>query len=238
VSSQPSTRVDEIADGIYRIHTPVPLLPGGFSFNQYLITGDEPLLFHTGLRKMFPAVRRAIERVVPVARLRYLAFSHFEADECGSLNDFLGQAPHAVPVCSQVAAMVSVDDVADRPARPLGNGERLELGDHVVRWIDTPHLPHGWETGYLFEERTKTLFCGDLFTQPGSEHAAVTEQDVLGPSEQMRRGLDYFSHTRHARALIERLAATRPTTLAVMHGAAWRGDGAALLGALADALET
>jgi len=230
------TRIDEVAEGIYRIATPVTTTPGGFSFNQYLIVDEEPLLFHTGPRRMFPLVREAVEAVLPVERLRHLGLSHFEADECGALNEFLAVAPQAAPVCGRIAAMVSVDDVADRRARALADGETLALGRHTVRWLDTPHVPHAWECGFLFEERTRTLLCGDLFTQPGAEHAPVTEGDILGPSEAMRAGLDYYAHAKNTRAMLERLAAAQPTTLACMHGSAWRGDGAQLLRALADVL--
>ena len=237
MSHASDTVVNEIADGIYRISTPVAVIPGGFSFNQYLIVDDEPLLFHTGLRRMFPQVRQAIERVLPPSRLRHLAFSHVEADECGALNELLAVAPGAQPVCSTVAAMVSVNDLADRPARPLADGESLSLGRHQLVWMDAPHVPHGWEAGYLFESTTRTLLCGDLFTQPGAQHPALTEADVLGPSEAMRGEMDYFAHARDTRSRLERLAQTAPRTLACMHGAAWTGDGAKLLRALADALE-
>jgi len=231
------TTVDEIADGIYRISTPVTVIPGGFTFNQYLIDDDEPLLFHTGLRRMFPQVKQGIERVLPPSRLRHVAFSHVEADECGSLNDLLALAPGAQPVCSTVAAMVSVNDLADRLARPLADGESLSLGRHQVVWLDAPHVPPGWETGYLFEATTKTLLCGDLFTQPGAQPPALTEADILGPSEAMRSAMDYFAHGRDTRIRLERLAQTGPRTLACMHGAAWTGDGARLLRALADVVE-
>ena len=235
-NSAAGTRVDEVADGIYRISTPVTLLPGGFSFNQYLVVDEQPLLFHSGPRGMFPLVSEAISKVMPLETLRYVGLSHFEADECGSLNEFLAVAARALPVCSQVAAMVSVNDVASRPARALADGEVLELGRHRVRWIDTPHVPHGWECGYLFEEETRTLLCGDLFTQGGAEHAPITEGDILGPSEAMRAGMDYFAHGSNTRPSLERLAALKPQTLACMHGSAWRGDGRGLLLALADAL--
>ena len=233
------TQIDEIAKSVYRITTPVPpsVIPGGFSFNQYLLASDEPLLFHTGPRKMFPLVRQAIEAVVPVARLAYIGLSHFEADECGALNDFLAVAPQARPVCGRVAAMVSVNDVADRPAHVLGNGDTLALGSHRVRWFDAPHLPHAWECGYLFEESTATLFCGDLFTQPGAEHPPLTRGDILEPSEAFRGKMDYYSHTKNAHALLDRLASTQPRTLACMHGSAWEGDAAGLLRALAARLE-
>jgi len=231
------TTVDEIADGIYRIATPVAEPAPGFSYNQYLVVDEAPLLFHTGPRRMFPLVREAVAAVLPVERLRYVGFSHFEADECGSLNEWLAVAPQATPVCSQVAAMVSVNDVADRPARPLADGEMLDLGRHKVRWHDAPHLPHGWETGYLFDATTRTLLSGDLFTQGGAVHPPTTEGDILGPSEAFRAMMDYYSHTRNARALLEKLAAEEPTTLALMHGSAWKGNGAGLLRALATALE-
>lgn len=232
------TRVDEVAEGIYRISTPVTVLPGGFTFNQYLVVDDEPLLFHSGPRRMFPLVSEAVTAVMPIERLKYVGLSHFEADECGALNEFLSAAPQAAPVCGKLAAMVSVDDFAMRPARALADGEALALGRHRVRWVDTPHVPHGWECGFLFEERTGTLLCGDLFTQGGAEHVPVTESDILGPSEAMRAGLDYYAHGTNTRESLERLAAFNPSKLACMHGSAWRGDGKGLLLALADSLET
>ena len=240
IDKNDGTRIDEIANGIYRISTAVPpsVIPGGFTFNQYLIADDYPLLYHTGPRKMFPLVRAAIASVIPVESLRYIGFSHYESDECGSLNEFLEQAPEAEPLCSNIAKMVSVDDIAIRPARALGDGEELSLGSHIVQWIDTPHLPHAWECGHLFETSTKTLFCGDLFTQGGHEHEALTTQDILEPSEAMRSRMDYFSQTRQVRELTEKLAATSPRVLACMHGAAWQGDGAALLLQLARRLDT
>ena len=229
------TRIDEIAAGIYRISTPVPdpEFPGGFTFNQYLIDDDQPLLFHTGLRRMFPVVREAIASVLDPSRLRWLAFSHVEADECGALNPLLAVAPGAAPLCGAVAADVSVRDLADRPPRPLADGEELSLGRHRVRWLYTPHLPHAWECGYLFESTTRTLLCGDLFTQPGARHEPVTEGDILDASEAMRAAMDYYAHAPDTAELIEKLARTHPTTLGCMHGAAWRGDGAALLRELA-----
>jgi flavorubredoxin len=230
------TNVHEVADGIYRISTPVTMPGGAFSFNQYLIVDEQPLLFHTGPRKMFPLVHEALATVIPADRLRHVAFSHVEADECGALNEWLAAAPHSAPLCGRVAAMVSINDLADRPPRALADGESISLGKHVLRWFDTPHLPHAWDCGFLVEERTRTLLCGDLFTQGGTGLPAATEADILGPSEAFRHGMDYFSHTRHARQMLEKLAATSPTTLACMHGSAWHGDGAMLLRALADAL--
>jgi flavorubredoxin len=237
-NEESGTRVDEVAAGIFRISTPVTVVPGGFSFNQYLVSDDEPLLFHTGPRKLFPLVRDAIAAVLPVERLRWLTLSHVEADECGAMNELLAAAPRAEPLCGRIAKMVSMDDLADRPARALPEGEVLSTGRHELIWLDAPHLPHGWECGYLFDRSTATLFCGDLFTQPGAKHPARTESDVLGPSETMRASLDYFSHTTRGRELLEKLAALRPRLLACMHGSAYAGDGAALLRALADALES
>jgi flavorubredoxin len=231
------TNVEEIAADIYRINTPVTLPNGGgFSFNQYLILDEAPLLFHTGLRKLFPLVGEAVTSLLPIDKLRYIGFSHVEADECGSLNDWLAAAPQAVPLCGTVAAMVSVNDLADRTAVGLADGALLPLGRHRVRWLDAPHLPHAWECGYLLEEDTRTLLCGDLFTQGGAHLPPVTASDILGPSEDFRCAMDYFSHTTHAGTLLERLAATGPLTLACMHGSAWQGDGAALLRSLADRL--
>ena len=236
---QSGTNVHEVADGIYRINTPVVIEgAGGFSFNQYLIVDDEPLLFHTGLRRMFPLVREAVASILPVERLRYIAFSHVEADECGSLNEWLAAAPRSVPLCGTVAAMVSITDLADRAPRALADGELIPLGTGSVRWFDTPHLPHAWDCGFLMEEKTRTLLCGDLFTQGGDALPPITESDILGPSEAFRHAMDYFSHTRNARVMLERLAATEPTTLACMHGSAWQGDGATLLRALADQLDS
>ena len=237
-NKQAGTNVHEIAAGIYRINTPVVIEngPGGFSFNQYLLVDDEPLLFHTGPRKMFPLVHEAVASVVPVEKLRYIGFSHVEADECGSLNEWLGVAPKAVPLCGSIAALVSVNDLADRPARAMADGSTLRLGERTVRWFDAPHVPHGWECGFLFEETTKTLFCGDLFTQGGTDLPALTTADVLGPSEAFRRAMDYFAHTENTRATLDRLAGTQAGTLACMHGSAWQGDGAQLLRGLGDAL--
>lgn len=230
-----STQVDEIADGIYRIATPVTLPGGGgFSFNQYLIVDHAPLLFHTGPRKAFPAVSAAIAKVMPVERLRYIGFSHLEADECGALNEFLAAAPEAQALCGRIAAMTSLSDLADRDPRPLADGETVSLGRHAVTWLDTPHVPHGWDCGFMMEASTATLLCGDLFTQGGADHPALTEADILGPSEAFRQPLDYFAHGPNTRTQLERLAALNPRTLACMHGSAWTGDGAGLLRALAD----
>lgn len=236
-NSQSGTNVHEIAEGIYRINTPVKIPgAGGFSFNQFLIVDEEPLLYHTGPRKMFPLVSEAVASVIPIEKLRYVTLSHVEADECGSLNEWLEVAPQAVPLCGSVAAMVSISDLADRPPRALADNEELSLGASTVRWLDAPHLPHAWDCGFLVEQRTATLLCGDLFTQAGSKLPPVTESDILGPSESFRHKMDYFSHTKNASELLDRLAATEPAVLACMHGSTWQGDGAALLRALAEVL--
>lgn len=230
------TNVAEIAEGIYSINTPVSNVPGGFSFNQYLVIDDQPLLFHTGPRKMFSLVREAVASLIPLEQLRFIGLSHFEADECGSLNEWLAAAPHAVPLCSRIAAMVSVDDIADKLSKAMSDGEEIALGKHSVKWLDTPHLPHGWETGHLMETTTATLFCGDLFTQGGYGDVALTHNDILEPSEAFRKPLDYFSHSTNAGILMEKLAREEPATLACMHGSAWSGDGANLLRALSQRL--
>ncbi len=238
-NTESGTNVAEIAAGIFRINTPVPL-PGDmqFNFNQYLIVDDAPLLFHTGLRGLFPLVSEAIAAVMPLQRLRYVALSHFEADECGALNDLLRVAPQAVPVCSQVAALVSVNDYADRAPHALADGEELALGRHTIKWFDTPHVPHAWECGLMLDTTTRTFFCGDLFTQGGSGAVALTEGDILGPSEAFRQPMDYYAHAPQTQATLERLASEAPTTLACMHGSAWRGAGARLLRELAAVLAT
>lgn len=233
------TRIDEIADGIHRISTAIPpsVFPGGFTFNQFLIAGDAPLLYHTGMIRLFPAVRRAIERILPLDRLRYISCSHFEADECGALNLFLDAAPDATAICSAVGARVTIGEYAIRPPQPMRHGERLSLGRHTVQWLDAPHVPHGWDCGYMLEESTGTLFCGDLFTQPGETHEPIVETDILAPSETMRKRNNYYALSPDTRAILARLANTQPRMLACMHGSAWRGDCARMLGALADALE-
>jgi flavorubredoxin len=232
-----TSNIHEIAAGVYRIHTPWPVdaIPGGFSFNQYLLTGDQPLLFHTGSRRLFRSVLEAIERVMPVEKLRYVAFSHYEQDECGALNDFLEVARDAVPLCGMTNALINMDAM-DRPPRVLLHGDTLDLGQHVMRWFDTPHLPHGWEAGYLHDIRTSTLLCGDLFTQPGLGEVALTTEDILGPSEGLRKNLDYYAHGPGIETQLEQLAACEPKTLACMHGSAWSGNGGELLRALSRCL--
>jgi len=231
-NAQSGTRVDEIADGIYRISTPVPpdpALPTGFTFNQFLVVDDEPLLFHAGMRSIFPLVREAVASVMPVEKLKWVSFSHVEGDESGALEQWLAAAPSAAPLVGPIGSMLSD---ATRPARMLGGGETIDIGRKKVRWFETPHLPHGWDSGFLMETTTRTLFCGDLFTQPGAAHDPVTEGDILGPSEALRAAMGYYSNPKAAAAQVEGLAAAEPALLACMHGAAYRGDGAALLRAL------
>lgn len=236
-NKQTGTRVDEVAEGIYRISTPFSEIPGGFSFNQYLIKADQPLLFHTGPKRMSSLVREAISSILAIKDLRFIGFSHFESDECGSLNELLKLAPDAVPLCSRVNAMIN-GDCFDKSPRVLADGETLSLGNYHLRWFDTPHLPHAWECGYLMEETSSTLLCGDLFTQGGADLPPLTSSDILEPSEAFRKQLDYYSHTKNVRSLITRLAAANPKVLACMHGSAWQGDGGRLLVALAESLDT
>ncbi len=226
--------ISEIAADVYRISVHAPQFD--LQFNHFLVRDDEPLLFHTGLRKLFPLVREAVASVLPVERLRYIGMSHFEADECGAMNDWLAAAPKAEPLCGRIAAMVSLDDFADRSPRVLGDAEVLSIGKHRMRWFDTPHTPHGWDCGLMMDEATGTFFCGDLFTQGGAGENPVVETDILGPSEAFRAPLDYFSHAPQTAAILRRLAEEKPRTLACMHGSAWRGDGRALLVALAEIL--
>jgi flavorubredoxin len=237
MTSPPVASIHPIAADIYRINIALPdFIPGGFSFNQYLVTDEMPLLFHTGPRKFFPLVRGQIETVIPLARLRYIAFSHFESDECGSLDKFLAAAPGARPVCSEVAAMVSVADMVDVEPLARADGQKLSLGRHQLVWQSTPHLPHGWDCGYFFDETSATLFCGDLFTQPGTGERPLVSDDILGPSEAFRQQMDYFAHGNETTQLIDKLARLEPRLLACMHGSAWSGDGAGLLRKLGESL--
>jgi flavorubredoxin len=217
--------VDEIADGIYRISTFVPeVSPFGFTFNQFLVVADEPLLFHTGARAMFPLVAEAVARIVPVDSLRWITFGHVEADECGSMNMWLAAAPQSQVAHGATGCMVSLNDLCDRAPRPLADGEVIDLGGKRVRHIDTPHVPHGWDARVLYEETTGTLLCGDLFTHVGRT-AALTTDDVLEPAmaaEAMFRSTALAPSTG---ATLRALGDLEPTTLALMHGASFQGDG-------------
>jgi flavorubredoxin len=229
------TRVNEIANGIFRLSTFVPeVSPAGFTFNQFLVLGEEPLLFHTGPRKMFPLVRAAVDRIVPAARLRWISFGHVEADECGSMNEWLALAPHAQVAHGDIAVSVSLNDLADRAPRLLRNGEVLDLGGGKrVRYLDTPHTPHAWEAGVMYEESTGTLLCGDLFTHIG-DGPALTEGDIVGPAMLGEDLFNYSSLNPGMGTQIRALADLAPRTLAVMHGSSFAGDGGGALRALAD----
>lgn len=236
-NAQSGTGIEQVSDDLYRINTPIRFPDGqAFSFNQYLLVDDAPLLFHTGPRRMFGLVSEAVGHVLPLTKLRYIGLSHVESDECGALNEFLAVAPQATPLCGRIAAMVSINDLADRPARALADGEQLSLGRHTLRWFDTPHTPHGWDCGMMIDLTTQALFCSDLFTQPGRGDKALVDSDILGPSEAFRKPMDYYAHAPDTAATLERLAAAQPRTLACMHGSAWQGDGGALLRELARAV--
>jgi flavorubredoxin len=228
-----TTKIDEIGPRIYRLSTLAPDIgPTGFTFNQFLLDDEEPLLFHTGHRSMFPMVRDAIERVMPVDRLRWITFGHVESDECGAMNELLAVAPHAQVAHGALGCMVSLNEMADRPPRPLADGEVLTLGNFRVRHVDTPHVPHAWEARVLFEETTATLLCGDLFTHLG-DGPAITEGDILGAAAEAENLFGYSTLTPGTPATVERLAALEPRTLALMHGSSFAGDGGAALRALA-----
>jgi flavorubredoxin len=237
-NQETGTRVDEVAAGIYRICTPLDVIPGGFTFNSYLITDDEPLLFHTGYRKMFPITLEAISKVMPAEKLRWIGGSHFEGDEFGALNDLLAAAPQATPFGAEVGVLTSLNDFSTRPARGLGDGEEFSIGSRRMKWLYTPHVPHGWDCGVLFDVSTRTLLCGDLFTQAGSNMPPVTESEILTASEGMRGMMDYYAHATSTSAILERLAGLTPEMLACQHGSAYRGDASALLRALAATIES
>jgi flavorubredoxin len=227
------TRVTEIADRVYRLSTHVPDIgPTGFTFNQYLIDDEEPLLFHTGLRHMFPLLTEAIATITPVNRLRWITFGHLEADECGAMNDLLTAAPQAQVAHGALGCLVSLNDLADRQPVPLADGQVIELGEHRVRHIDTPHVPHAWEARVLYEETTKTLLCGDLFSQLG-DPPALTTDDILEAAVMAEDVFGATCLTPRTGATIRNLAELSPTTLAIMHGSCFSGDGAGALRTLA-----
>jgi flavorubredoxin len=226
--------VDEIADDVFRISTFVPEVgPDGFTFNQFLVRAEEPLLFHTGMRMMFPLVAEAVATVLPVESLRWISFGHIEADESGSANMWLAAAPHAQVAFGTLGCLIGLNDLLDRPPRALEEGEVLDLGGKRVRQISTPHVPHGWEAQVLFEETAGTLFCGDLFTHTGAT-AALTTDDVVGPALEAERIFGASSMAPQTEATIRGLGELAPTTLAIMHGASHQGDGRRALHALAD----
>jgi len=217
----------EIAPNLYRISVFAPW--GNLQFNHFLVKDEEPLLFHTGLRRMHEEIREAVRRLINLAELRYISFSHFESDECGSLNEWLSVAPRAQVVCGQLGAMVSVNDFMGREARAVADGEVITTGKYRFRYCQTPHLPHGWDAGVLFEETQKTLLCSDLFHQSGDVEP-LTSADVVGRSQQAMKeyqaGIlaDYVPYTPLTAQNLKKLAALKPKTLAVMHGSSFTGD--------------
>ena len=233
-----TTTVEEIADRTYRLSTYVPDIgPTGFTFNQFLIDDEEPLLFHTGPRGMFPLVSEAVSRVTPLDGLRWITFGHLEADECGAMNDFLAAAPHAQVAHGAVGCMVSLNDLADRPPVALADGQVLELGSHRVRHLDTPHVPHGWDARVLYDEETRTLLAGDLGTQLGNGPASTGDPSIVEAASQAEDAFGATCLTPQTATTIRRLAALEPATLAIMHGSSYSGDGAGVLLALADDYE-
>lgn len=228
------TEIHEIAPGIHKLSTFIAdAPPNGFGFNQYLIAAGQPLLFHCGGRGLFPLVSAAAAKVVPLETLRWISFGHLESDESGSMNQWLAAAPGAQVVHGAIACMVSLNDLADRPPRALADGEVLDLGGKRVRWIDTPHVPHAWESGLMFEETTGTLFCGDLFTRTGA-YDAVTRESIVPPAITAEDAFHATALTPSTGRTIRRLAALKPNRLAVMHGAVFEGDCASELERLAD----
>lgn len=231
------TTIEEIADDIYRISTFVPeVSPVGFTFNEFLVVDDEPLLFHAGARGMYPLVAEAVARVIPVEAMRWISFGHVEADECGSMNMWLAGAPAAEVAHGALACDVSLNDLCDRPPQALADGEVLDLGRKRLRWLDTPHVPHGWEAGVMFEETTGTLLCGDLFSQVG-QGPAVTSRDLVGPAVEAESMFHSSSLAPSTGATLRGLGDLGPSTLAVMHGSSFAGDGRRALYDLATAYE-
>jgi flavorubredoxin len=226
------TQIDEIAPDIFRLSTLIPdVAPGGFSFNQFLVRDDQPFLFHTGMRQLYPLVSAAISQIVPLDTLRWISFGHVEADECGAMNLFLADAPAAEVIHGPLACMVSLNDLADRPP-VVATDEPLDLGHHRLRFIPTPHVPHGWESGIWFDETTRTLFSGDLFTHIG-DVPAITEDDIVEPALVAESIFHSTSMSPNLVPTLHELADLAPTTLAVMHGSSYRGDGATQLRSLA-----
>lgn len=230
-----TTKIAEIADGIFRLSTFVPQIapPAGFTFCQFLVRAEEPFLFHCGPRGMFPAVRDAVARLIPVESLRWIGFGHVEADECGSMNDWLAIAPRAEIVHGMTACSVSLNDLADRAPRALKNGAVLDIGGKRMRYLDTPHVPHAWESGVFFEETTDSLLCGDLFTRLG-DTPARTGEEILTPAMQAEEMFQSTSLCANTGPTLRELAGLRPRLLGLMHGAAFSGDSAAMLTGLAD----
>jgi flavorubredoxin len=230
------TKVDEIAPDIFRFSTWVPgITEHGFTFNQFLLTGDEPFLFHCGMRQLFPLVSAAIAKVISLEQLRWISFAHIEADECGSMNMLLAEAPHAQVIHGPLACMLSLTDMCDRTPVPVGTepGDTHDIGGHRLRFIATPHVPHNWESGLWFDETTSTLLAGDLLTHTG-QCPALTESDCVAPALEAESLFHATGLTTNLAPTLEQLAQLTPTTLALMHGASFAGDGAGQLRGLAD----
>ena len=231
--------VDEIAPDLFRISVWVPEID--MQFNHFLVRDDEPLLFHTGLRAFFPGLRDAVATLIDPAKLRYIGWSHFESDECGALNDWLSIAPHAEPVCTFVGKLVNVDDFSLRPARGMTNDDVLSTGKYRFRFHRSPHIPHGWDAGVLFEETRKTLFCSDLFHHFGNA-APLTTSDLIEPTrlamQRLNRGplAGYMPYTQQTPGVLKSLAELKPQTLAVMHGSSYSGHGDEQLTGLAEVI--
>ena len=227
------TTTDEIAPGIYRLSTFLPAVgPKGFTFNQFLVDAEQPLLFHCGQRALFPAVSQAVARIIELRKLRWIAFSHIEADECGALGEWLGAAPDATVTHGAIGCAIWLNDQAPRAPRALADGEVLDLGGRRVRRLDTPHVPHCWDAGLLYEETTGTLFTSDLFTHVGNP-APLTDGDILGPAMAAEKQFGYTPLSPRTGATIRRLAKLEPRTLAVMHGSSFSGGAAPVLETLA-----
>jgi flavorubredoxin len=230
--------IHEIADGIYRLSTVVPeAAPGGFTFNQYLLTGNEPLLFHTGARQLFPLVRDAVAKVIDVDQLRWISFGHVESDESGAMNHWLEAAPQSSVLFNGLGCMVSLNDLCDRPPVVADPEAPHDIGGHAVRTVSTPHVPHGWEAQVLFDETTQTLFCGDLFTRVGEWPALVHDADLIQPALDAEDLFGATALTPDTAPTLRRLADLEPRTLALMHGPAYAGDCRQALLDLADAYE-
>ena len=232
-----TTNVHEISDGVFRLSTLVPeAAPGGFTFNQFLIRGDEPVLFHTGPRQMYPLVSDAIAKVVPLETLRWITFGHVESDECGAMNLLLDAAPRSTVLFNPLGCDVSLNDLCDRPPEIREDAAAFDTGGHVLSILTTPHVPHGWEAQVLFDETTRTLFCGDLFGQTG-DGPAIMHGDVVGPALDAEDLFHATALTPATAMTIRRLAELEPRTLALMHGPAFVGDCTQALHDLADAYE-
>jgi flavorubredoxin len=231
------TRVDEIAPDIFRVSTFVPdVPPSGFSFNQFVVRADEPFLFHTGMRGLFPVVSEAVAGVIPLDQLRWIGFAHVEADECGALNAFLEAAPDAQVVHGALACVLSLADMLDRPPVAVDDGAVLDLGGKRMRFVATPHVPHNWESGLWYEETTGTLFAGDLLATHGPG-AAVTDADIVGPALATEELFHGTSIGPAVGATLRRLADLEPRMLAIMHGPSFSGDGGAALRAAGTAYD-